>query len=168
MQIDLLLPGQLPPNFVVQEFVSPRIFHVRGPMGSIQHTTAFQFNFAHRLRTLAGVPVTINNWHRNGDRVASGTRDPNQLPPGGGALSTHYMGLALDTQVQDLTPKQVHELLQDNFLLFWEIGLTTLEDLEYTFKPGRTGWTHGDARVYPSQVLIQMERERRFQIVQPR
>lgn len=163
---EILLPGQVPPNFVIQEFVSPQIFRSRG-LQSIQHTTPFQLNFAHRLRVISGTSVQINNYHAGGPRVASGTRDRGQLPPGGGTLSMHYLALALDVQLSGISPQQVHEMLNDNFHLFWEIGLTTLESLAYTAKGGRIGWTHGDGRTYDSPTMIRLEREKRFAIVEP-
>lgn len=158
----MILPrGTMSPFFRVEEFVHPAIFKSRG-LNSIQHVSEFQINAAHTIRVLSNAPTTINNWHNGGDRIHSGTRPPGMAPKGGGRLSQHYHSRAIDTQVFGLTPKQVHELIFDNFTEFFELGLTTLESLEFT-----PNWTHMDGRLYDAQTLLKIEREKKFIIVNP-
>lgn len=163
----LLLPGEMPPNFVVQELVHPVIFQSRGLLGSIGHTSQFQRNYVNYIRYLTGCPWTVNNWHTGGDRVHSGTRPPMMKPSGGGLLSQHYLANAVDGQSREFTPLQIHELLLDHWPDFWEIGLTTLEDVKHTWRPGTKGWTHADARIWDAATMIRLEKEKRFAIVQP-
>lgn len=158
-----LLRGELPPNFDVREFVHPHIYDARGPAGSMSHVTQFQLDYSALLREKLGVPVILNNWHVGGKLLSRGTRPPHVRPPGGGSLSMHYMGMALDCSTAHHTPKQVHECLHDNFAEFWAIGLTTLESLEFT-----KTWTHGDGRLYLPALLIKLEKEKRFVIVEPK
>lgn len=160
--------GVLPPNFDIREFVSPAIFAARGKQ-AIQNTTLFQFNYAHMLRVFSGGAIVINNYHSGGERVASGTRDRNMKPNGGGAFSTHYHALALDVQSLILNPRQIHELIHDEFNAFFEIGLTTLEDLRFTFPTNGSGrgWTHGDGRMYAAATLLNIERKKKFVIIEP-
>jgi hypothetical protein len=157
----ILQRGEMSPYFKVEEFVHPQIFKLRG-VNSIQHVSEFQINAAHTLRVLAGMAVEINTWHKGGKRVHSGTRPPMLAPKGGGRLSQHYHSRAIDPMVSGLTPKQVHELIFDNFLEFFELGLTTLESLEFT-----PTWTHMDGRLYDARTLSNIEKNKQFIIVNP-
>ena len=158
--MELIKRGELPPNFVIQEFVHPDIIRLRGIDDAIQHVSTFQTNYANLLRIKTGNAIILNNWHTGGRYKNRGTRVCWDRPSGGGSLSMHLNAIALDCSSKVFTESQIFQCIMDNFFDFWEIGLTTFEDLNITI-----GWLHGDGRMYSADFLTKLEKEKRFNIV---
>src|SRR5690349_4911762 len=78
-------------------------------------------NLADFVREFFKVPVTINNWHTGGDLQYRGFRPPSYT--GGGTLSQHRFGRAIDLNVQGKTSKEVYDLIILNQDLFMAEGL---------------------------------------------
>lgn len=160
--LDRVPRGQLPQNFRIEEFVHPEYVRMRGRENAIQHVTDFQIQYANALRVCAGVPIRLNDYVFGGDLVGRGTRPPWFRPKGGGLISMHYLGMALDADSEAMTIRQLFECVHDNFETFWEIGLTTIEDIHVT-----KTWLHGDGRILPAAQLIALEKSKKFNIVKP-
>ena len=61
------------PNFIVQELV-PRIMYSRFGPDAIRYVDTRLIANLNALREWLGTPITINSWHRGGNRQASGIR----------------------------------------------------------------------------------------------
>lgn len=147
------------PNFDIREFVHPIIWHAVGPVKSRWYVSNFQRDFAFLLRNILDSPIFINDWHRGGMLVGRGTRPPSYRPKGGGSLSFHYLKEALDVSSKVFTPRQIFEKINEHEAAFKKIGLTTVENLDFT-----RSWIHGDCR----QFLKGVHHEKGFLIVNPK
>ena len=70
------------------------------------------------LRDFLGVPLTVNNWMKGGDRQYSGYRPPEC--PIGAKLSQHRLGNAFDALPKDMTAEDARQMIladQDNPLV---------------------------------------------------
>jgi hypothetical protein len=100
------------------------------------------------LRTRFNIPMVINDWWVGGDRTQSGLRYP-QATIGAGD-SMHKFGVASDTQFVGKPNSFYDEVRQDiidNFDVYKELGLTTIEANTPT-------WLHKDCRNIPNQTKI--------------
>lgn len=147
------------PNFDMREFVHPLIWQGVGPVKARWYISDFQRDYAFLLRNVLDSPVLLNNWHEGGDLVGRGTRPASFRPKGGGTLSMHYLRLAVDASSKIFTPRQMFEKVMENEAAFKKIGLTTIENLEYT-----KGWLHGDGRMF----IKGIHPEKGFLIVNPK
>lgn len=119
-------------NFYLDEFIHPDIYKRFGAY-SMRYIDANLVNIAQLIRTLSGKPTTINNWYNNSGHkyIDSGLR--NFYKNKYGKWSVHLFGKAIDVKVQDMTPGQVwRNIILQNLDQFKAIGLTTIEDLNYT------------------------------------
>ncbi len=139
-------PAHNSPFFDIREFIDRRTFKMLGPVFSQWMIKKQVVQICDKIRELSGAPCTVNNWHfaKPGATIYewSGYR-PLWTPAsvGSGSLSQHRLASAADLKARGLTPKQVHALIFEHAELFKSLGLTTLEDLEYT-----KSWTHIDIR----------------------
>ena len=130
-------------HFIIQEFV-PQIIYDRFRNNSIWFVDPVIIDLATAIREYFGKPMTINNWHRGGERIYSGFR------PGycqvGAPLSQHRFGRAIDFVIPGLDPEEIRGEIMDHFLHFAPYGLTTLELNTPT-------WTHVDIRPTDTRLL---------------
>jgi hypothetical protein len=128
--------------FDVREFVDPRTFGILG-VKSACLIDPMLVRIADLLREKVGVPVKINNWSyaKKGEAVykASGFRAIWEKV--GGQLSQHRCGRAADFKVQGMDPRMVLHLIMAHEAEFEAVGLTTIEDVEFT-----KTWLHLDCR----------------------
>ena len=120
-------------NFVIQEVVDEATYNKYG-VKSIWFMDDRIIQSVQTLRTALGVPLTINNWHRGGDREYSGLR-PHDTTVGAGR-SQHKFGRAIDTVSSKITAQEMRDYImsnQDDFPF-----ITTIED--------KVGWLHMDCR----------------------
>ncbi len=89
------------------------------------------------IRDRYGRAVTINNWKNRGRYEDSGFRSRHcQI---GAEFSQHRFGRACDYKIDGMAPFEVRSDITNNYLLFKDIGLTTIEQ-------GTKTWTHCDVR----------------------
>lgn len=122
--------------FVIQEFVSPEIYKLRGEK-SIELVDSRIIKVANGLREYFKVPITINNWHEGGQYKESGLRDFSTTT--GAKFSQHKFGRAIDCKFQGLDPKDIRKTILNNQKYFLELGLTCIEADTPT-------WVHIDCR----------------------
>lgn len=143
-------------NFEIQEFVPPEIYNKYGEKSSWFISPEIPV-IAQELRDslsqkYAGkkVIVKINDWHTGGQYKYSGYRPPNIDDEIKGAfLSQHKLGKAMDIKVfvndVKLSSKEVYDFIMANKTKFISLGLTTMEDVNYT-----KSWNHLDCRFRPN------------------
>lgn len=98
------------------------------------------------------VIMDINTWFKGGLRNYSGFREPGS--PYHRLFSQHSFGRAIDFQLiidgKYVDIKEIYNIILENELLFRENGLTTLENIDFTYKPKgegeSSGWIHADIR----------------------
>lgn len=129
---------QVSKNFELREFICPEIYEMWGEL-SLWFMDSRIIDIAQFLRTRLNKPCTINNWFTGGQYKESGLRSHDTLT--GGKYSQHKRGAAIDIKIKDYTPAQVHQFIKDNWSAFSLLGLTTLENHEYT-----PSWNHLDTR----------------------
>ncbi|MEI6062053.1 MAG: hypothetical protein WCR72_15230 [Bacteroidota bacterium] len=134
------------PNFVIQEFIDPVTFGIRGER-SIEMIDSRIVSLAQFFRNHFKVSVTINNWHLGGQYKESGTRS--FLSKTGAALSQHKMGRAIDMKLEGLDPEHIRREIRLNFALFKAAGLTTIEKDTPT-------WVHADCRFTGIETLYEV------------
>lgn len=139
-------------NFEIQEFVPPEIYNKYGEKSTWFISPEIPI-IAQELRDSLSdkfsgnrVIVKINDWHTGGDYKYSGYRPPNIDDEIKGAfLSQHKLGKAMDIKVylnnNKLDPKEIYKFILDNKTKFMNLGLTTMEDINYT-----KTWNHLDCR----------------------
>lgn len=134
-------------KFKPEEIVHPAHITAVGREKCVWYVSLFQVNYLSLLRGIVDAPLIVNTWATRkpgpGYYVGRGTRPPSYRPKGGGALSMHYMKLAVDCSSPAYNPHQLFEAVMANEATFKEIGLTTIESLDITL-----GWLHADARPF--------------------
>ncbi len=110
--------------FKVQEFVPKEIYAMYGE-GSIRFINPDIVRIANLVRERMGVPVTINGAGFN----ESGFRMPDTKT--GARLSSHKRGCAIDVR-GSFDPKKLYKDIVDNYAVYREAGLTTVEDIAHT------------------------------------
>ena len=131
------------PYFDVREFVDRRTWQALGPKAaSLIYPPLVRVS--DRLRELSGAPITVNNWHfrKPGQPLYDSSGFRAVWDKTGGNLSQHRRGFAADFKSRVYTPAQLLSIIMDNAAEFLELGLTTVEDLQFT-----PGWLHCDCRV---------------------
>lgn len=126
-------------NFRLEEFIDPDTFGRFGE-SSIWFIDPRLVTLAQFMRDRLGKPCTINNWHTGGQYQYSAFD-----PPGGyrkaTSLSQHRFGRAMDLKVSGMTADEVREDIINNYDIYREAGLTTIEDGDYA-----PTWCHIDIR----------------------
>jgi len=149
------------PNFVLQEFVSKKIFETFGESSIwfIDHRIPAYaqllkefFTQYYRIKygpdKVKTVLIRINNWHTGGSYEYRGfrPRDCNEGTDNG----QHRFGRAIDTDIiivftDDSTVeadyKEVQKTINDNKGTFMKYGLTAMEDISIA-----STWLHSDMR----------------------
>jgi len=127
-------------NFVIQEFIPPQIYSMFGGGERCLWYIDRRIILATQLlRDILGSPLTANNWHTGGPYSERGYRIPNTKT--GAKFSQHKFGRAVDLSSDKYTPAQMLEAMRANFDKFKEIGILTVENLEFT-----PTWLHMDCR----------------------
>ena len=80
-----------------------------------------------------------NNWHTGGPYSERGYRIPTTKT--GAKFSQHKLSKAIDLSSDKYTPAQILEAMRANFDKFKELGILTVENLEFT-----PTWLHMDCR----------------------
>lgn len=139
--------------FKIQEFVPPEIYHQYGE-GSIKFINPDIVTLADFTREFFGRPMTINNWHLNGPFSNRGFRVPDCKT--GGRLSQHKFKDAFDHHQPGVDMREVYRLIMENEKIFMEVGLTTMENIDFTDPIGnpKTGWIHMDNRWTGSDHIV--------------
>lgn len=125
-------------NFTIQEFVPRSIFNKYGG-NSAWFIDPRIVKLMQVMRDQAGVPITVNNWHTRGPLQNRGYRTPGSKV--GAFYSQHKRGVAVDFNVQGMTSKEVFDWVMRESQLFISLGVTTIEDWNFT-----ANWTHLDLR----------------------
>jgi hypothetical protein len=93
-----------------------------------------------KLREVAGVPFTINNWVKGGSFDERGLRLPNTRT--GARWSQHKYGRAIDIDPVGISVAELFQIAKDNEKLFIENQwITTIENIAFT-----KSWLHIDCR----------------------
>ena len=121
-------------NFSLSEFIDKDTYRRFGT-SSIWFIDQRIISIAQLLRDRVGLPITINGGQYN----LSGFRPPSTKI--GASLSQHRFGRAIDVKVKGMTPKEVSEEIIENFEIYKKVGLTTMENVEFT-----KSWNHLDCR----------------------
>lgn len=128
--------------FVIQEWVDRATWNALGVAAAWMIDPAI-VRVCDLLRELAGVPVTVNNWHywKRGQPLYLSSGYRSKFDRTGAAYSQHRCGRAADVKVSGFSPSLVVELIQKNAAEFEAAGLTTIENVAFT-----KTWTHLDVR----------------------
>lgn len=127
-------------DFDIREFV-PEATWKRHGRKSIRFIDPKVIAIAQHLRDLTNAPVVINNWD-NYSLVKyefSGYRPPTTRI--GAKESQHRFGRAIDVKVGGMKTRDVYNLVMAHSGEFLKLGLTTIEDVEFT-----PTWLHLDCR----------------------
>ena len=133
-------------NFILEEFIDPETFKKWGDK-SIYFLDKKIISIAQFIRDRFKLGVTINNWHAGGNLQHRGFRPPACTV--GAALSQHRFGRALDCNVAGIFPRDLAKDIINNFDIYKKLGVTTIEDPEFT-----DTWTHTDCRWTDSEDLL--------------
>lgn len=133
-------------HFLLQEFCYPELYETFGE-NALWFIDQRIINIAEFLRTELNKPITINNYHFGGNYKESGLRAFNSYT--GTKYSFHRFGKAIDIKVKDVSVKRVFEFIQGAWKQLSKLGLTTVEDIEYTIS-----WIHLDCRNTGSKELL--------------
>ena len=136
-------------SFVIQEFVPPETYMKWGDR-SIWFVRKNIVLFSQWLKDSSHGTgtVTINNWLWNGGFKYSGYRPPDCLI--GAKESSHRRCDAIDVRVSTMEPREVEQLIRDNFLfLNSEFGYTGIE-------LDTPSWTHHDFRCTGVRKLLEI------------
>jgi len=129
--------GLLGTSFIIQEFVSPRIWET-WKENSIWFINPDMILFAQWLKEQTGSTVTINDWAFGGGYQFSGLR-PFDCKTGA-KMSQHRFGNAIDIKVEGWDAEDLRNLIRENWkFLHDKFGLTTMEKDTPT-------WLHVDFR----------------------
>ena len=125
-------------DFYIDEFVPKSIYDAFGAKARwyINPTTV---EIAQFVRDHFGKAVTINNWATGGQYQERGYRVPSTT--NGAKYSQHKLGNAVDFSIAGMTSKQIYDYIMAHEELFIQVGVTTMENVEYT-----KTWNHLDAR----------------------
>jgi uncharacterized protein YcbK (DUF882 family) len=138
-------------HFTIKEFVDPETYKVRGEQ-SIALIDWRMLWTMDMIREYFNKPITINNWHINGNREWSGIRYSNS--PYYSQYSQHSYGRAIDFLVQDIESSEVRKTIINNVNEEAFKYITTVEDFE------GMEWIHIDCRVLTNN-------QSRYLIVKP-
>lgn len=127
---------KLSKNFYLQEFVPRGVYEKFGD-NSIWFIDKRIVDIAQFFRDRYGLPVTINDWHNGGHRIASGLRAWDATI--GAPMSQHKFGRAIDMKWANLHMDDIRDDIRGNQAAFLSCGLTTIED-------GTDTWIHADCR----------------------
>ena len=134
-------------NFFLDEFIPPEIYTARGSQ-SIQLLDMRIIMGVQKLRELANVPFTVNNWARGGRFKERGLRSANTTT--GARWSQHKYGRAVDIDPQGITIAQLFAILKANEKWFIERSfITTVENISAT-----PSWLHVDCRYTGQDSLL--------------
>src|SRR4029079_2726514 len=125
-------------HFKIEEFV-PKIIFTEFGVNAKWFIRPELITTAEFIREWFDAPMIINNWKTGGDFQFRGFRPCSYS--GGGALSQHRLGCAIDYNIKGLTPQRVFKEIMDHQNQFRIGGVTTMEDVIYT-----KTWTHNDIR----------------------
>lgn len=125
-------------HFKIEEFVPSTLFALFGKK-SWWFINPTMVAIADQLREDCGVPLVCNNWHTGGSFQNRGYRTPQTTV--GARYSQHRLGNALDLSSSSMTPAQILQVIERNREKYVALGLTTIEDLQFT-----PTWLHLDCR----------------------
>lgn len=130
---------QITENFNLDEFIHPDYMRKFGQnaLWFIDHRIV---TIAQELRTDLGVPITINNYETGGQYKSSGLRV--QSAKIGAKYSQHKYGRAIDCKFKGVTIQEAFNFLMHNQGKYFNLGLTTIENIEHT-----PTWLHLDCRL---------------------
>ncbi len=135
-------------HFVLQEFINPVTFEKEGEK-SIDLIDKKLIDIAEFIRVDIGLPVTINNWHLDGEFKESGLRDKNTLT--GAKKSAHKLGQAIDPKVKGYDGQKWYDYVVKNASKLYSLGLRRIED-----KSIATTWCHMDTKEHNQKNTIQV------------
>lgn len=132
--------------FDVREWVDQRTWEALGPQSASLIDPRI-VHVADQLRIDTDAPLIINNWHfrKRNERLYDSSGFRAVWDRTGGQLSQHRRGFAADLKSKTHTPAQLQALIVARANKYLELGLTTMENLQYT-----PTWLHCDCRVLPS------------------
>lgn len=131
------------PHFLIVEFVPPEIWNQFGESSS-WFVDPRIVDACEKIRVYFNKPVTVNNWHLQGQYKESGFRMPSTTT--GATLSQHRFGRACDIKVKGISPEEVRDAIRMNWKSF---GVTTIEKDTPT-------WTHIDVRETKLSTLLEV------------
>lgn len=138
-----------PKHFCVQEYVSPQVYDELGDRAILlMDDRVLKTDDA--IREFFGQPVTINNWHRRGNRTGSGFRAPvdmERMRKEGVKVarwSQHQFGRASDKLISGVSAEEARRAIIGNRKNFPFI--TVIED--------KVSWLHTDCRCVAGNNLI--------------
>lgn len=129
---------RLSDDFIIQEFVPREVFEIFGTKSSwfidirIVHVCQY-------LRDLTQKSLTVNNWYWDGSYNNSGFRKADASI--GAIMSQHKYGRAADIKIEGLDPKEIEQIVYDNWIELRRLGLSTIEKVSST-----PTWMHLDVR----------------------
>lgn len=132
--------------FDVREFVPPQIWNKFGEK-SIWFIDPKVISIATAYREFFEVPIIINNWFIGGKYMYRGYRPPRVNI--GTEFSQHKSGRAFDCHSPSISVKEMYRLILDNQEIFKGVGLTTIENVDFT-----PTWIHSDCRPSLSDDLL--------------
>lgn len=129
---------KLTEHFVLQEFIPKGIWEKYGGK-SIWFIDYRIVTIAEFFRNRYGKPITINDWHKGGNRNQAGLRYWNTSI--GASMSQHKFGRAIDMKwlIEPMDMDEIRQDIKDWESEFLECGLTTIEEIT-------DSWIHGDCR----------------------
>ncbi len=139
---------KLTANFSLEEFVPRDIYSVYGDRAIIFLDKRLIL-LMQRIRDHVGKTITINNWKDGGQFNNRCFRMPDTTV--GGKLSQHKFGRASDFNVEGMGDDETDQMIIDNFAIFKDYGLTTIENPLFT-----KGWSHIDIRWTGMDTLLQV------------
>lgn len=129
--------------FDVREWVDQKTWETLGPEAASMIDPRI-VAVADQLRIHTDAPIIINNWHsrRAGEKLFDSSGFRAVWDKTGGKLSQHRRGAAADLKSRKYTPGQMLQIIKDHAGVYQELGLTTVENLQYT-----PTWLHCDVRI---------------------
>jgi len=126
-------------NFYLDEFIHPDYMRKFGQnaLWFIDHRIV---TIAQELRNDLNVPIIINNYETGGGYKSSGLRTLGSKV--GAKYSQHKYGRAIDCKFIGLEIREAYDFLLHNQDKYFNIGLTTIENIEHT-----PTWLHLDCRL---------------------
>lgn len=132
-------------DFVLQELVPEILWKHKGD-SSLWFLDKRLIELVQFIRDHFNRPITINDWHRGGKLHDCGFRLPDSKT--GAILSQHKMGRAADIHFDGIVNySEIRKHIQDNWPLFKQAGLTTIEADTPT-------WLHIDIRNTDTSELL--------------
>ena len=128
-------------NFYLDEFIDETTYN-RFKDKSQRYIRKENIRAVQYLRSMTGLPITINNWYKGGGYGESGLRDINTQT--GARYSAHKFGAATDLKISDLTSFEMFDIVKKYEEELIELGITRVEHPEYT-KGKHRDWLHLDS-----------------------